>query len=300
MVTLANRRLPISDAPAIGIGNKPIDGGNYLFTNEERRAFLFLEPGARPFFRPWIGAEEFINGDRRWCLWLGNASPTQLRALPETQKRIEAVKRLRLNSRSLPTQAIATTPRRFHVENIPEAPYLVIPSVSSERRPYIPIGFEPPETMSSNLLLIIRDATVYHFGILTSLMHMAWTRAVCGRLESRYRYSAGIVYNNFPRPDPSARQRVAIETAAQAVLTARLAFPGETFANLYDPTLMPPELVRAHRALDRAVDLAYRRRAFGAEAERLSFLFELYQILSAPLAPVMAPTRRKRRRGADG
>ena len=295
MVALTNRRQPLCDAPGMGIGNKPIDGGNYLFTDEERRAFLFLEPAARPFFRPWIGADEFINGNRRWCLWLGNASPSELRAMREAGRRVEAVRSFRQASRSLPTQAIAVTPTRFHVENMPDTPYLVVPSVSSERRPYIPMGFEPPETLSSNLLMIVRDATTYHFGVLTSLMHMAWTRAVCGRLKSDYRYSAGIVYNNFPWPDPTPAQRAGIEAAAASVLAARAEFPDETLANLYDPNLMPPALARAHRTLDRAVDAAYGRRAFSNEAERLSFLFERYQALSAPLAP---PTtlRRPRRK----
>ena len=296
MVTLANRRQPICDVPGMGIGNKPIDGGNYLFTDEERRAFLFLEPAARAYFRPWIGAEEFINGDRRWCLWLGEVSPSALRAMPEARKRVEAVKQFRYASRSPPTQAIALTPTRFHVENMPVQQYLVVPSVSSERRPYIPIGFEPPETLASNLLLVVRDATPYHFGVLTSVMHMAWTHAVCGRLKSDYRYSAGIVYNNFPWPDPTAPQPIAIESAAEAVLAARASFPDEKLANLYDPNLMPPILSRAHRALDRVVDSAYGRRAFSAEADRVAFLFERYEALSTPLA--ISPTPRGRRRRA--
>lgn len=292
LTTLANRRQPLCDVPPMGIGNKPIDGGNYLFTDAERQAFLFLEPATRPFFRPWIGADEFINGPRRWCLWLGNASPGQLRAMPMARARVDAVRTLRRASKSLPTHAIALTPTRFHVENMSDTTYLVVPSVSSERRPYIPMDFEPPETLSSNLLMIVRNATPYHFGVLTSLMHMAWTRAVCGRLKSDYRYSAGIVYNNFPWPSPTPEQRTAITTAAEAVLIARSMFPGETLANLYDPTLMPPDLARAHRTLDRAVDAAYQRQAFANEAERLTFLFERHQELSAPLAP--APLRGRR------
>ena len=293
---LPNRRQPLCDVPAMGIGNQPIDGGHYLFTEEERQAFLFLEPAARRFFRPWIGAEEFLNGGRRWCLWLGEAAPGELRALPEARKRVQAVQAARQASRRPQTQAIAAMPTRFFIENFPDAPYLVVPSVSSERRPYIPIGFEPPETISSNLLVIVRDATPYHFGVLSSAMHMAWTRAVCGRLKSDYRYSAGIVHNNYPWPDPAPAQRQAIEAAAQGVLGARAGFPGETLATLYDPNLMPAALVRAHRALDRAVDTAYGRRVFAAETERLSFLFERRQALSAPLAPVVPVRPRRQRR----
>ncbi len=200
-VLLENRSKPICNVPEIGIGNKPIDGGHYLFTPAEKAEFLKREPQAARWFRRWIGADEFINNYERWCLWLGDCPPDELRKMPEAIKRIEAVREMRLASKSLPTQKLAATPTRFHVENIPNAPYLVIPEVSSERRSFIPIGFMQPDTLSSNLVKVIPHATLYHFGILTSTMHMAWVRYTCGRLESRYRYSAGIVYNNFPWPD---------------------------------------------------------------------------------------------------
>jgi hypothetical protein len=193
-----------------------------------------------------------------------------------------------LKSKSVPTQKIAATPTRFHVENIPDSPYLVIPEVSSERRAFIPIGFEQPETFSSNKLRIFRDAGIYHFGILSSTMHNAWVRSVTGRLKSDYQYSVTIVYNNFPWPEPSNTQRQAIETAAQAVLDARAQFPNSTLADLYDPLAMPPELARAHQTLDRAVDAAYGKKSFASEAERVAFLFERYQAITSLLPAVSA------------
>ncbi len=299
---LVNRQHPICAVPEIGIGNKPIDGGNYLFTTEERDEFLKHEPKAAKWFRRWIGADEFLNGYERWCLWLGDCPPNELRQMPEVMKRVEAVRQLRLASKSAPTQKLAATPTRFHVENIPDAPYLVIPEVSSERRAFIPIGFEQPETLSSNLVKIIPNATLYHFGILTSTMHNAWMRTVCGRLKSDYRYSAGIVYNNFPWPDgsadvpvrmPTRTSAVPVETAAQTVLDARAQFPQSTLADLYDPLTMPPVLVKAHQALDRAVDACYRKAAFTSDAQRVEFLFERYQQLTSLLPTEKKMARRK-------
>jgi len=200
-VLLPNRNKPICDVPEIGIGNKPIDGGNYLFSTQERDAFIAAEPEAAPWFRRWLGSDEFINGWERWCLWLGECPPDVLRRLPLAMQRVQAVRAFRLASKSAPTQKIADTPTRSHVENIPHSTYLLIPRVSSERRTFIPIGFINAETLTSDSALIGRDATRYQFGILNSTMHMAWVRAVCGRLKSDYRYSAGIVYNNFPWPE---------------------------------------------------------------------------------------------------
>ncbi len=286
---LNNRGAPLCpDAPKIGIGNKPIDNGNYLFTEAEKAEFLIKEPQAASYFRRWLGADEFLNGYHRCCLWLGDCPPDKLRAMPEVMKRIEAVRQFRLASRSAPTQKLAETPTRFHVENMPRGNYLIIPEVSSERRHYIPIGFETPETLCSNLVKIVPDAGLFHFGILQSLMHNAWTRTVCGRLESRYRYSAGIVYNNFPWPEnPGDKQKQAIETAAQAVLDARGQFPDASLADLYDPLTMPPVLFKAHQALDKAVDAAYGKKSFASEAARVAFLFELYQKYAVQL-PVAA------------
>ncbi len=277
-IVLSNRSMPICSIPSIGIGNKPIDGGNYLFTEEEKTEFLKKEPEAAPYFHHWLGADEFFYGYHRYCLWLGDCSPEQLKKMPEAMKRIEAVKNFRLASKSAPTRKIADTPTRFHVENMPSGKFMVMPEVSSERRTYIPIGFLKPEVMASNKLRIFEHANFYHFGILSSMMHMAWTRAVCGRLESRYQYSVHIVYNNFPWPEnPTDKQKQAIEAAAQGVLDARAQFPESTLADLYDPLTMPPVLLKAHQQLDKAVDAAYGKTNFATEAQRVAFLFELYQ-----------------------
>lgn len=282
-VALMNREKPICESPEIGIGNKPIDGGHYLFTTEEKTEFIKKDPAAKKWFHRWIGAEEFLNGYDRWCLWLGDCPPEELRKMPEVLKRVEAVKRFRLASKSAPTQKLAKTPTRFHVENMPKRAYLVIPSVSSEKRDYIPIGFMPPKVITSNLCLIIPHAKLYHFGVLTSMMHMAWVRSVCGRLKSDYRYSANLVYNNFPWPAPTEKQRKAIEDAAQGVLDVRAKHSDATLADLYDPLTMPPQLLRAHQKLDHAVDAAYGKAKFAGEATRVAFLFQLYGQIVAPL-----------------
>jgi hypothetical protein len=284
-LVIHRRSTPLCAVPEIGIGNKPIDGGHYLFNQQERDEFLQKEPAAAPYFRRWLGADEFLNGYERWCLWLGDCSPNLLKQMPESLKLIEAVRRYRLESISGPTRKLADTPTRFHVENMPNEEFLLIPSVSSERRRYIPIGFMPPTVIASNLCLIIPDATIFHFGILSSAMHMAWVRSVCGRLKSDYRYSAGIVYNNFPWPQGiTDKQKQAIEAAAQGVLEVRAHYPDASLAALYDPLTTPPDLVKAHRKLDAAVDAAYARRKFTGDRDRLAFLFELYQQILSPLS----------------
>jgi hypothetical protein len=274
-VLLFNRSSPICDVPKIGIGNKPIDDGNYLFTKEGKDSFIALEPLSEKWFRPWIGSDEFINGYERYCLWLGDCPPDELRKMPEVMKRVEAVRQSRLRSKSEPTIKLAETPTRFHVENMPKTPYVVIPKVSSERRKYIPIGFISPEILSSDLVFVVPNASLYHFAILTSGMHMAWVRYVCGRLKSDYRYSIGIVYNNFPWPEPSEKQRSNIEKAAQSLLDARSKFPSSNFADLYDPRSMPQELVKAHIRLDAEVEKTYGNR-FASDGDRVAFLFEKY------------------------
>ncbi|MCP5449787.1 MAG: class I SAM-dependent DNA methyltransferase [Gammaproteobacteria bacterium] len=293
-LVIANRGKPICTVPAIGIGNKPIDGGHYLFTPEERDEFLKREPAAAPYFRRWLGADEFLNGYERWCLWLGDCPPEALKRMPEAMKRVEAVRKYRLNSKSAPTRKIAETPTRFHVENMPDSDFLAIPEVSSERRVYIPLGFLEPETLCSNLIKIVPQATCYHFGVLSSAMHMAWVRNVCGRLKSDYRYSVGIVYNNFPWPQaPTDKQKQAIEDAAQVVLAERAKFPDASLADLYDPLTMPPTLTKAHHKLDVAVDMAYAKRKFTGDSDRVAFLFELYRQITSPLESKKA-TRKKR------
>jgi len=285
-IFIESRTMPLCDVPEIGIGNKPIDDGNYLFTEEEKNAFVKSEPLSEKYFHKWLGSDEFINRYYRWCLYLGKCPPNELKQMPEVLKRIEAVRKMRLASTSEGTKKIAATPTRFHVENIPTSTYILIPKVSSEKRNYIPIGFISPETLASDLVFIVPDATLYHFGILTSGMHMAWMRYVCGRLEMRYRYSKDIVYNNFPWPAPTDKQKADIEVAAQTVLDARANYPDSSLADLYDPDTMPADLLKAHQKLDRLVEKAYGK-SFDSDAARVSFLFQKYQELTMPLVAGM-------------
>ncbi|MBR3850367.1 MAG: class I SAM-dependent DNA methyltransferase, partial [Oscillospiraceae bacterium] len=257
-VFVESRSNPICDIPKIGIGNKPIDGGNYLFTEEERDEFLKIEPAAEKWFMPWYGSQEFINRNPRYCLWLGNCPPNELLKMPECLKRVEAVRQFRLSSSSAGTVKLADKPTRFHVENMPKGTYIVIPEVSSERRRYVPMGFMPPDILCSNLVKVIPDASLYHLGVLTSNVHMAWMRAVCGRLKSDYRYSKDVVYNNFPWPTPTDAQKAKIEQTAQAILDARALYPEASYADLYgDKMYLYPELLKAHQQNDKAVMQAY-------------------------------------------
>lgn len=254
---VASRSTPLCNVPSIGIGNQPIDGGNYLFSEEDKEAFLKKEPQAGNLFRRWYGADEFLRNKPRYCLWLGDCTPSELGRLTQCKARVEAVRKFRLSSKSEGTRKLADTPTRFHVENMPAGDYIVIPEVSSERRQYVPLGFMGPNVLCSNKLRLMPAATLYHFGVLTSSVHMAWMRAVCGRLEMRYSYSVDIVYNAFVWPEVTEVQRTKIEKTAQAILDARKKYPDSSFADLYDETTMPPELRKAHRENDQAVLKAY-------------------------------------------
>jgi len=276
-VFIESRTEPISNVPEIGIGNKPIDDGNYLFTEAEYKEFIEKEPSSKPFFKRWYGADEFINNKVRMCLWVGEASPDILRKMPHVLERIENVRKFRLNSKSEGTRKIADTPTRFHVENMPSTNYIAIPETSSENRKYIPIGFLEPNVLCSNAMRLIPHATLYHFGILTSQMHMAWMRVVGGRLELRYRYSKDVVYNNFPFPKATKAEQEAIAQKAHAVLEARTKYPDSSLADLYDPLTMPKKLAKAHKELDIAVDKLYSSTKFKDDGERVSFLFEMYK-----------------------
>jgi hypothetical protein len=273
---LPNRNLPISPVPKIGIGNKPIDGGNYLFSDEEKAAFIAKEPLSEKWFRRWLGANEFLNSLNRWCLLLRNCPPEELRQMPEARKRVEAVKAFRLASKSAPTVALASKPRRFHVEFNPVETFLLIPRHSSEKRPYIPLGFFGAEVLSGDANLVMQNAKLYNFGILSSVMHMAWTRTVCGRIKSDYRYSAGIVYNNFPYPTENESKRINIEKAAKNVLDTRANYPLSSLADLYDPITMPDDLAEAHQKLDKSIDDAYGYKGDKSDAARVAFLFDRY------------------------
>lgn len=256
-VFVESRSKPICDVPLMSLGNQPIDGGHYSFTKEEMESFIEKEPQSAQLFRPWIGSREFINRIPRYFLYLRECSPAELRKLPECCKRVEAVRQSRLSSSRAITRKLADTPREFAFTNISNSTYIVVPEVSSERRKYIPMGFLTPDVLCSNLVKIVPNATLYHFGVLTSNVHNAWVRAVAGRLKSDYRYSNTVVYNNFPWPTPTDEQKAKIEQTAQAILDARDLYPDASLADLYDPATMPPELVKAHQQNDKAVMRAY-------------------------------------------
>lgn len=282
-IFIESRGKPLCNVPDIGIGNKPIDGGNYLFSESEMNEFIKKEPESAKYFLKWYGSDEFINNRPRFCLWLGGCSPAELRRMPECMKRVQAVRDFRLASKSAPTQKLADTPTRFHVENMPESSYIIIPRVSSERRKYIPMGYLNPDCLTSDSAHIIPNATLYHFGVLTSSVHMVWMRAVCGRLEMRYRYSKDIVYNNFPWCNPTDAQKTKIEATAQSILDARVLYPDCSLADLYDETVMPGELRKAHQENDRAVMSAYGFNAKLSESEIVAELFKMYEKLCADL-----------------
>ena len=281
-VFVGSRQHPLFSVPEIGIGNKPIDGGNYLFTKEEMEAFIKQEPKSSQYFKQWYGSEEFIHQKPRYCLWLGNCSPAELRQMPHCMKRIEAVREMRLASSSAGTRKLADRPTHFHVENMPDTNFIIIPKVSSEKRRYVPMGFMSPNVLASDLVFLIPDATLYHFGILESNVHMAWMRAVCGRLEMRYRYSKDVVYNNFPWPTPTEEQKAKIEQTAQAILDARAKYSDSSLADLYDEVAMPIELRKAHQDNDRAVMQAYGFpvKSTFTESQCVAELFKMYQELT--------------------
>ena len=292
-VCITNRSKPICDVPSMVWGSQPRDGGNFLMTTDEKEALLRSEPNAARWIRPYTGAEEFLNGIERWCLWLVDIAPEELNRLPAVKDRVEGVRKMRLASKAEATRKKARTPTLFAQIAQPKTDYLLVPLVSSQRRPYIPIGFMPKRVIASNLCCVVPHAALYHLGVLSSAMHMAWVRQFCGRLKSDFRYSKDIVYNNYPWPEAqSARQRAAVEAAAQAVLDARKAFPNATLADLYDALAMPPALVKAHADLDRAVDLCYRPQPFENDRQRVEYLFALYEKLTAPL---IAPAKKRER-----
>ena len=255
-IFIESRKKPLCDVPAITKGCQPTDGGNLIIEASEIKEFLEKEPNAKQYIKKLVGAREFINNQERWCLWLVGISPAELRKMPLVMQRVEKVREMRLNSSDAGTRKLAETPTLFRETYNPKS-FIIVPSASSERRKYIPLGFLGEDTISTNLNLIIPDATIYHFGILTSNVHMAWMRAVCGRLKSDYRYSKDVVYNNFPWPTLTDAQKAKIEQTAQAILDARALYPDCSLADLYDEIAMPPELRKAHQQNDRAVMQAY-------------------------------------------
>ena len=297
-VALENRRTNLCGMPEMMYGSKPTDGGHFLFTDEEKKAFLEKEPGASKFIRPFISAHELLHGEKRWVLWLVDAKPADIKALPMVMARVNSVDKFRKASKAASTRDYPY-PTLFRQVTQPSTNYILVPGHTSENRKYIPFGFFSKEDIVGNSSFSIPSAELFHFGVISSEMHMAWVRITCGRLKSDFRYSKDIVYNNFPWPDPADKQREAIETAAQGVLDARSQFPDATLADLYDPLTMPPALVKAHQTLDRAVDAAYGKRSFKTDAERVAFLFERYQQLVSLLPVETATPKRRRKASAD-
>ena len=308
-LAIVSRTKTLCAVPEIVFGNMPNDGGHLLLDDAERESLLTVEPNAGKFIQPLLGSVEFINGISRWCLWLVKASPAELRAMPEVMRRIEAVREHRARSARQTTRELAAAPSLFGEIRQPSHRYLGIPKTSSERRPYIPMALLDPRVIATTELFTLADVTVYHLGVLSSVMHMAWVRQVCGRLKSDYRYSAGLVYNNYPWPqNVTDKQKLKVEECAKRVLEARVecgdgragflpARRGEatrcSLADLYDPLTMPAELLKAHKNLDRAVDACYRSAPFTNERQRVEYLFALYETLTAPLtAPIKKPRKR--------
>ena len=278
-VFIEKRKKPLCDVPEMVFGSMANDGGNLIIEASEYKDFVKSEPLAKRHIRRFVGSEEFINGIPRYCLWLADISPSDLRKMPSVMQRVEKVRKLRMASKRESTRKLAENPALFGEIRQPNTGYVLIPRVSSERRNYIPIGFLPAEAIASDAAQIIPNATLYHFGVLTSSVHMAWMRAVCGRLEMRYRYSAGIVYNNFPWADAANDQRKAVASLAKAVLDARGLHPDSSLADLYDPLAMPPELRKAHKELDRAVMKLYGFRASTAETAVVAELMKRHKEL---------------------
>jgi hypothetical protein len=299
---VASRSQPICDVPACEYGSKPTDGGHLIVEEEDRSQFLADNPGAKKYIRPLLCAEEYLYSIPRWCLWLVGAPPAEIRNIPGIKQRLDAVHDFRLASKKVATQKMAEMPSVFAEIRQPKSRFMIVPQHTSETRKYVPFGYFDPKNIVHNSCSAIPDATLFHFGVLSSVMHMAWVRQICGRLESRYRYSTRLVYNNFPWPNATPDQRERVEEKGEAVLAAREPhLPPRglgTLADLYDPLAMPPELLRAHAELDRAVEKCYRTEPFHSERDRVEFLFALYEKLTAPLLPAIRKIRGPRSRNA--
>jgi hypothetical protein len=294
-ILVFNRKYPLCNVPNMMYGNKPTDGGNFILSEEEKNTLVSKNPLLIKFIRPFISAREFLNGGKKWCLWLLDIKPNELKNIPEILERVEAVKQFR-------SKSIAASTRNYSYHCLfrqitqPKSDYILVPRTTSENRKYIPIGFFTADNIVSDTCQSIPNGDLYLFGILTSEMHMAWVKYVCGRLESRFRYSKDIVYNNYPFPENiTDKQKQTVETCAQTVLDTRVKYPDSSLADLYDPLTMPPDLLKAHQKLDKAVDLCYRPQPFTSELNRIEYLFELYEKLTAPLLPTskQKPPKRK-------
>ncbi|NCS41162.1 MAG: class I SAM-dependent DNA methyltransferase, partial [Microcystis aeruginosa BS13-10] len=294
-ILVFNRKYPLCNVPNMMYGNKPTDGGNFILSEEEKNTLVSKNPLLIKFIRPFISAREFLNGGKKWCLWLLDIKPNELKNIPEILERVEAVKQFR-------SKSIAASTRNYSYHCLfrqitqPKSDYILVPRTTSENRKYIPIGFFTADNIVSDTCQAIPNGDLYLFGILTSEMHMAWVKYVCGRLKSDYRYSKDIVYNNYPFPETATeKQKQTVETCAQAVLDTRGKYPDSSLADLYDPLTMPPDLIKAHQKLDKAVDLCYRPQRFTSELNRIEYLFELYEKLTAPLLSTSKQKARKRK-----
>ena len=292
---IRKRSKPISDAPPMLYGNKIVDGGFYLFTDQEKEAFIQSEPLSQPLFRPILSGDEFLNGKNRWVLYLKDVTPEQLKKMPRVLERIESVKNYRLKSEKKQTRDLANTPTLFAEPRQPKKCFLLLPRTSSETRKYIPFAFYSIYFIVNDSCIALPDATLYDFGLLSSEMHMTWVKYICGRLKSDYRYSNTIVYNNFPFPENIIdKQKQKVEICAQKVLDTRAKYPDSSLADLYDRLTMPPDLTKAHQNLDKAVDLCYRPQPFVNELNRIEYLFNLYENLTAPLLKTEKKKRTKK------
>lgn len=274
------RNNPICNVPRARFGSMPNDGGYLLMTDEEKHEFIKKEPKAEKRIYPFLSASEYLNNENRWCFWLKDANPVELKGMPLLMERINGVRKVRIQSTRATTKQLALTPTLFGEDRQPNEDYILIPCHSSENRRYIPMGFFKPNYIAGNSCLIVAGAELYHFGILMSHMHMTWVRHVCGRIKSDYRYSASIVYNNYPWPEPSDKQRKSIENVARDIVDIRERFGTSSLADLYDPTTMPPELTKAHLRLDRIVENAYEK-SFSTDISRISYLFERYLLITS-------------------
>ncbi|HRQ54175.1 MAG: class I SAM-dependent DNA methyltransferase [Ignavibacteriaceae bacterium] len=292
---IPKRKSPICNVPEIRFGNMPNDGGNLLINDDEVEAYKLIEGEVEKFIRPFLGAHEFLNGKKKWCLWFyKNQENLNLKRMRITYKRIEAVEQHRSKSKRKGTQTLSLFPMLFGEIRQPETNFILVPRVSSENRRIIPMSIYSPEYIVGDTCLSIASSNLFHLGILQSEMHMSWVKQVCGRLKSDYRYSSDIVYNNFPWPlNPTDKQIKLVEEKAKKVLDVRKEFPQNSLADLYDPLTMPPALVKAHQELDKAVDLCYRSQPFPNETKRIEFLFELYEKYTKPLL-VEKKTKKKK------
>jgi hypothetical protein len=291
---IIKRSKPIGEVPKIYKGNQPTDGGHLLMTNDEKIEIIRKHPSISPLIKEVVSGKEFLNNIKRWCFWLVDVAPNEIKKYPEILHRIENVREMRLSSSFEPTRDLANFPQQFRDIQNPEN-FIVIPATTSERRKYIPFGFYDSDYIPLNSVYIIPNGTLFNFGILMSDMHMTWVKYVCGRLESRFRYSKDIVYNNFPWPKKPLDKNIGkVQEKAQNVLDVRAEFEGSSLADLYDPLTMPPKLVKAHQELDKAVDLCYRPQAFMNEAARIEYLFDLYNQYTMPLLNDSKKTKKEK------